>query len=138
MWTRCVHLCLSTCEWSISWCVQLNSYRFIECVGGHIQILHIHIILKHNVHILVLTCGCVHTMCTSVFVYFRMEYLSVCPTKFISLYRLCRLAHVLECVHECLCTHACTHEYMYMSFRMYMHVYIYVYVHIQVCIRVYI
>ena len=50
VYTRCVHLCLSTWEWSTSRCVQLNSYRSIECVGWRIQILHVHIILKHNAH----------------------------------------------------------------------------------------
>ena len=95
MYTRCthdvvhtvVHLCLL---------VQLNSYRFIECVGWRIHILHIHIILKHTAH----THGRgypspknMYTRCVHVSGYFRMEYLSVCPTKFISFYRMCRLAH---------------------------------------------
>ena len=40
-----------------------------------------------------MTDGCVHTMCTCVCVYMIMECLSVCPRKFISLYRTSRLAH---------------------------------------------
>ena len=41
-----VYMCLVT-----SRCVQLHSSRGGECVGSPIQILHIHIILKHIAHI---------------------------------------------------------------------------------------
>jgi tRNA A37 threonylcarbamoyladenosine biosynthesis protein TsaE len=52
-WWVCTHdvyMCLDTSEWSTSRCVELNSYRSIQCVGWRIQILHIHIILKHTAH----------------------------------------------------------------------------------------
>jgi hypothetical protein len=99
----CAYVCLSTLAWNTSVGVQVHSYRCIQCVGWRMQILHIHIILKHNAH----TPGPAYPshkqsfhrdiwippMCIYVSVYSGLEYLCWCTSTFISVYTMCRLAH---------------------------------------------